>query len=124
GRPPRHHEADRDWHRRDGPQAGRTGRRSLTTRRAGDGGIDDTAQPGSRRRRPRSGRALRHRCHRIWPAGARVAHQARGARTGGEERNREYLETLVDWGTAAEPDRALLVDPQTSGGLLLTMSPS
>jgi selenide, water dikinase len=44
-----------------------------------------------------------------------------GATTGGLRRNREYLEPLVDWGTTDEVLRALLCDPQTSGGLLLAV---
>ena len=52
--------------------------------------------------------------------GARAA-LARGIRTGGAERNREFLESLVDWGTAADTDRDLLIDPQTSGGLLVCL---
>jgi selenide,water dikinase len=55
--------------------------------------------------------------------GAREA-AARGIRTGGAERNLEYLESLVDWGHTGDVDRALLVDPQTSGGLLLTLPAS
>jgi selenide,water dikinase len=55
--------------------------------------------------------------------GAREA-VARGIRTGGAERNRAYLDPLVDWGTSSEADRALLVDPQTSGGLLVAVSAS
>jgi selenide,water dikinase len=55
--------------------------------------------------------------------GAREA-VARGIRTGGAERNREYLEPLVDWGRASDADRALLLDPQTSGGLLLSLPAS
>jgi selenide, water dikinase len=55
--------------------------------------------------------------------GAREA-AARGIRTGGAERNLEYLESLVDWGHTDDVDRALLVDPQTSGGLLLTLPAS
>jgi len=46
-----------------------------------------------------------------------------GVRTGGAERNEEYLRDLVDWGNTAEVDRALLIDPQTSGGLLVAVSP-
>ena len=49
--------------------------------------------------------------------GARAAWRA-GIRTGGAERNEEYLLELVEWGAASEVDRALLIDPQTSGGLL------
>jgi selenide, water dikinase len=55
--------------------------------------------------------------------GAREAAM-RGIRTGGAERNREYLEPLVDWGLTGDVDRALLVDPQTSGGLLLSLPAS
>jgi selenide, water dikinase len=52
--------------------------------------------------------------------GAREA-SARGTRTGGAERNAEYLEPLVDWGASALATRALLIDPQTSGGLLVAV---
>jgi selenide,water dikinase len=52
--------------------------------------------------------------------GARAAWE-HGARTGGAERNAEYLAERVEWGGAGEAERALLVDPQTSGGLLLTV---
>jgi selenide,water dikinase len=54
--------------------------------------------------------------------GAREAW-ARGIRTGGAERNAEYLEPLVEWNDASDEDRALLVDPQTSGGMLLAVPP-
>jgi selenide, water dikinase len=54
--------------------------------------------------------------------GAREA-LARGIRTGGAERNREYVDSLVDWGPASIADRDLLVDPQTSGGLLVAVPP-
>jgi selenide,water dikinase len=46
-----------------------------------------------------------------------------GIRTGGAERNEAYLRELVSWGSSAEIDRAVLIDPQTSGGLLLAASP-
>jgi selenide, water dikinase len=52
--------------------------------------------------------------------GAREAWE-RGTRTGGAERNAAYLETRVDWGTASDWHRALLIDPQTSGGLLVAV---
>lgn len=52
--------------------------------------------------------------------GARDAWRS-GARTGGAERNSSYLEPLVDWGAASAEDRALLIDPQTSGGLLVSL---
>ena len=53
-------------------------------------------------------------------AGAAEAWR-RGARTGGASRNVEYLEPLVDWGAASEVERALLTDPQTSGGLVVAV---
>jgi selenide,water dikinase len=52
--------------------------------------------------------------------GAREAWQA-GAIPAGADRNAQYLEELVDWGDADDFSTALLVDPQTSGGLLLAM---
>lgn len=45
----------------------------------------------------------------------------RGVRTGGAERNASYLEPKVEWGNASDVDRALLIDPQTSGGLLVAV---
>jgi selenide,water dikinase len=44
-----------------------------------------------------------------------------GITTGGAERNEEYLEGRVDWGALSDVDRTLLVDPQTSGGLLVAL---
>jgi selenide, water dikinase len=44
-----------------------------------------------------------------------------GVRTGGADRNEQYLRERVDWGAASDVDRALLVDPQTSGGLLVAV---
>ena len=55
--------------------------------------------------------------------GARDAWLA-GARPGGGNRNLEYVEALVVWGSASEAERALLTDPQTSGGLLVAVSPA
>ena len=46
---------------------------------------------------------------------------ALGSHTGGEQRNLSYLESLVDWGGATPFERALLVDPQTLGGLLIAV---
>jgi selenide,water dikinase len=46
---------------------------------------------------------------------------ARGVRTGGADRNATYLEPLVAWGRTIEATRALLIDPQTSGGLLVAV---
>ena len=54
--------------------------------------------------------------------GARDAWMA-GFRTGGADRNLEFVRELVDWGGATEIDRALLVDPQTSGGMLVALRP-
>jgi len=54
--------------------------------------------------------------------GARAAAE-RGVRTGGAERNAEYLTERVDWGRASDTDRLLMIDPQTSGGLLVALSP-
>lgn len=42
-----------------------------------------------------------------------------GATTGGLRRNLDYLERLVEWGSAGPAMRAVLADPQTSGGLLV-----
>ena len=44
-----------------------------------------------------------------------------GARTGGAERNLAFVADMMDWGGASALDRALLTDPQTSGGLLLSV---
>ena len=38
---------------------------------------------------------------------------------GGTRKNRTYLEPLVDWGNLPEPERLVLADAQTSGGLLI-----
>jgi selenide,water dikinase len=46
-----------------------------------------------------------------------------GFRTVGAERNESYMETLADWSRADAADRALALDPQTSGGLLLAVPP-
>jgi selenide, water dikinase len=56
-------------------------------------------------------------------AGTREALAA-GARTGGAGRNALYLEKRVDWGMADDSMRALLTDPQTSGGLLVAVPQS
>ena len=52
--------------------------------------------------------------------GARRVWEA-GIRTGGAERNEAYLTSRVEWGATSDVDRALVVDPQTSGGLLLAV---
>jgi selenide,water dikinase len=56
----------------------------------------------------------------LLPGAREVA--SRGVRTGGADRNLSYLEALVDWGSASEIDRVLMIDPQTSGGLLVSLS--
>ena len=53
-------------------------------------------------------------------AGTREALAA-GARTGGADRNAAFVEGTVDWGRATGEERALFVDPQTSGGLLVAV---
>jgi len=52
--------------------------------------------------------------------GARQAY-ARGARTAGGARNLAYIDALTSWGRTSEFGRALVTDPQTSGGLLLAV---
>jgi selenide,water dikinase len=47
-----------------------------------------------------------------------------GIRTGGAERNEAFVAPLTDWSTADRADRALALDPQTSGGLLLAVPPA
>ena len=54
--------------------------------------------------------------------GARDLWRA-GVRTGGAERNESYLEPLAEWSHGDAADRALALDPQTSGGLLLAVPP-
>ena len=44
--------------------------------------------------------------------------------TDGAKRNAEYLRDLVRWDKGTEEDRAILHDPQTSGGLLVCVSRS
>jgi selenide,water dikinase len=46
-----------------------------------------------------------------------------GVRTGGAERNDAWLDRVVAWGRTSPGVRALLVDPQTSGGLLVACPP-
>jgi len=55
--------------------------------------------------------------------GARAAWE-RGARPGGGNRNLEYVSPMVAWNGANDVERALLTDPQTSGGLLVAVPPS
>lgn len=58
---------------------------------------------------------------RTYP-GAREAAE-RGVRTGGDPRNRAYVEAHLE-STASEAGAALCMDPQTSGGLLAAVHPS
>jgi selenide,water dikinase len=51
-------------------------------------------------------------------AGVREAVRA-GFVTDGSKRNAEYLRDLVRWNVGSEEDRAILNDPQTSGGLVV-----
>jgi selenide,water dikinase len=55
-------------------------------------------------------------------AGARAA-AASGTRTGGDARNRSYLDGRIT-GTVDEVLEALVLDPQTSGGLLAAVAPA
>ena len=55
--------------------------------------------------------------------GTRASLEA-GALTGGASRNAAWLEPFVDFGRTTQDDRALLVDPQTSGGLLVALPPA
>lgn len=52
--------------------------------------------------------------------GAREALVA-GFATGGAQRNAEWLASSVDWNDCGSDVRALLTDPQTSGGLLVAL---
>jgi selenide,water dikinase len=54
--------------------------------------------------------------------GTRDAWEA-GFRTGGADRNLEFVNALVTWGTASDIERAVLTDPQTSGGLIVALRP-
>ena len=58
----------------------------------------------------------------IFP-GVREAVRARFV-TDGAKRNAEYLRDLVRWRKGTEEDRAILYDPQTSGGLLVCVGQS
>jgi len=56
-------------------------------------------------------------------AGVRDAVKG-GSTTDGAKRNAEYLKDLVRWNKGSEEDRAILFDPQTSGGLVVCVSKS
>ena len=53
-----------------------------------------------------------------------LAAAARGTRTGGDVRNRTYLEGHIDVGAVDDSLAALCFDPQTSGGLLAAVDPA
>jgi selenide,water dikinase len=56
-------------------------------------------------------------------AGVREALRA-GSTTDGAKRNAEYLKDLVRWSKGSGEDRAILFDPQTSGGLVVCVNKS
>ncbi len=58
---------------------------------------------------------------RAYPGALAVA--ARGVRTGGDPRNRDYVAAHLESTAAAGPE-ALCMDPQTSGGLLAAIDPA
>ena len=41
--------------------------------------------------------------------------------TGGGKRNKQYLNEYVDWGNSTDEMMAILTDPQSSGGLVVTL---
>ena len=65
---------------------------------------------------------LRHASLPVFSAAAESWR--RGASPGGADRNLEYLQDLVDWRDAGPLERALVLDPQTSGGLLVAVPPA
>jgi len=46
----------------------------------------------------------------------------RGVRTGGAERNTEFLESRVEWRASGAFFRDIAIDPQTSGGMLVAVA--
>jgi selenide,water dikinase len=71
-----------------------------------------------------SGVTLRIDGHRLPELPGARALWREGIRTGGAERNEAFLATRADWARADPADRALAIDPQTSGGLLLAVPPN
>ncbi|MBM3886110.1 MAG: selenide, water dikinase SelD, partial [Gemmatimonadetes bacterium] len=49
---------------------------------------------------------------------------AAGCATGGAQRNEAWVADDVDWADIGPEARALLTDPQTSGGLLVALPPA
>lgn len=48
---------------------------------------------------------------------------SRGVNTGGADRNLDWVRADIAWGQATAEQRAIVVDPQTSGGLLVAAPP-
>jgi selenide,water dikinase len=65
---------------------------------------------------------ITHRAVPLLP-GTREALAA-GHTTGGASRNAAWVDDDTDWGDVGEDVRALLTDPQTSGGLLVAVPPA
>jgi selenide,water dikinase len=53
-----------------------------------------------------------------------LALASRGAVPGGTQANRRFCDPQVDWGELPEPERIVLCDAQTSGGLLVALAPA
>lgn len=68
-----------------------------------------------------SGVTLRIEAKRLPALPGAAEMWGQGIRTGGAERNEAYLESRVEWGRISNVARALAVDPQTSGGLLVAV---
>jgi selenide,water dikinase len=58
----------------------------------------------------------------IWPAA--LSYSAQGIRPGRTEEVIADLDPVIDWGTADDGWKGLLADPQTSGGLLMSVDPA
>jgi selenide,water dikinase len=71
-----------------------------------------------------SGVTLRIDAHALPELADARAQWRAGVRTGGAERNESFVAPLTDWSAADPADIALALDPQTSGGLLLTVPPA
>jgi len=72
-----------------------------------------------------SGVSLRIEHNRIEYLPGAVESARQGFFSGGLKNNHEFLEGCVEFGAAVAPEfRALLLDPQTSGGLLAAVAPA
>jgi selenide, water dikinase len=69
----------------------------------------------------RSGVRVRLEAARIPTLRGALAAAEAGVRTGGDSRNREFVEGALELGDVAEAIAALAFDPQTAGGLLFTV---